>query len=73
MKIRDIKSDEVRNEAVRLCVLRRPDKRDEDIALDFSLIRAFDWERTPQKHFFWKALFNKIDLNTPELKLPKNQ
>jgi hypothetical protein len=70
MKISEIKSEEVRNEAVRLaigedgwCLTRKE-------ALNQSLFFAFDWERSPQKQDFWLDLHDKTTPNTPDLKLP---
>jgi len=71
MKISEIKSDEVRNEAVRLCVERKVSERNEEIALQFDLDSAFRWDLTPQGGFFWHKLNSGITPNTPDLKLPK--
>jgi len=70
MKISEIKSDEVRNEAVRLAV-EQNQKRNKEIALGFYLQRAFDWRRSPQGFFFWGDLYNETTPNTPDLKLPE--
>jgi primase-polymerase (primpol)-like protein len=72
MKIKDIKSDEVRNEAVRLAMRANGGNcqtQNEAMNKHFSL--AFTWEQTPQYHRFWSNIHNKITPNTPELKLPE--
>jgi hypothetical protein len=71
MKISEIKSDEVRNEAVRLCVERKPSERNKEIALEFDLYSAFRWDLTPQGGIFWNKLLTKKTPNTPDLKLPE--
>ena len=71
MKISEIKSDEVRNEAVRLALSRNPQFRTEKIVLDFSLGWVFAWKETPQNHDFWYDLYNGTTPNTPDLKLPE--
>jgi hypothetical protein len=74
MKISEIKSEEVRNEAVRLCIERKPSERNEEIALEFNLLGAFRWDLTLQGGIFWHKLCRKKTPNTPDLKLPeKNQ
>ena len=69
MKISKIKSDQVRNEAVRLCIERKPSERNEEIALEFDLDSAFRWDLTPQGGIFWNKLCSKTTPNTPDLKL----
>jgi hypothetical protein len=74
MKIKDIKSEEVRDEAVRL-TLENTDKdyanvSTEDEALECELIKAFDWDAEPYDFHFWYNLKNG-HTNTPCLKLPK--
>jgi hypothetical protein len=71
MKIKDIKSDEVREEAVMICVERNPSERNKDIALEFDLLDAFRWDITQQGLDFWQDLYEGIEPNTPNLKLPK--
>jgi hypothetical protein len=71
MKIKDIKSDEVRNEAVRLCVERKPSERNKEIALEFHLNSAFRWDVTQQGGEFWQDLRSGKTQNTPDLKLPE--
>jgi hypothetical protein len=71
MKISEIKSDEVREEAVRLCIERKPSERNKEIALEFHLLNAFRWDLTPQGGIFWNKLLMKKTPNTPTLKLPE--
>jgi hypothetical protein len=73
MKISEIKSDEVRNEAVRLCIEREPSERNKEIALEFDLLGAFRWDVTPQGVEFWCDIYDKKNPNTPDLKLPKQK
>jgi len=73
MKIKKIKSDEVRNEAVRLCIELNPSERNKERALGFHLHYAFNWCDSPQHHRFWSNIDNKITPNTPDLKLPKQE
>jgi hypothetical protein len=73
MKIKDIKSEEVREEAVRLAI-ENTDKdyanvSTEDEALECELIKAFDWDAEPYDFHFWYNLKNG-HTNTPCLKLP---
>jgi hypothetical protein len=70
MKISEIQSDEVQNEAVRLCVERKPSERNEEVALEFDLDSAFRWDLTPQGGIFWNKLNSGITPNTTDLKLP---
>jgi hypothetical protein len=72
MKIKDIKSDEVREEAVRL-LQHESYKRDfisRMEALDFALY-AFYWDTSPQGREFWHKLNSGTTPNTPDLKLPE--
>jgi hypothetical protein len=71
MKIKDIKSDEVRNEAVRLAIGVRGWCDDEKDARHTYLPLAFDWERSPQDVDFWNDLCKGTTPNTPDLKLPE--
>ena len=73
MKISEIKSDEVRNEAVRLTLADELGIHGEitkQNALEMFLIKAFVFMDSPQKEF-WFDLKNGTTQNTPELKLPK--
>jgi hypothetical protein len=80
MKIKDIKSEEVREEAVRLTLennkiglvaIRGFSKaKNEDEALECELIKAFCWDAEPYDFHFWYNLKNG-HTNTPCLKLPK--
>ena len=70
MKIKDIKSDEVRNEAVRLAMGKNGWCEDKKDTLKCYLWMAFDWELSPQKHSFWYYLCHNPSANTPDLKLP---
>ena len=70
MKISEIKSEEVRNEAVRLCIesdFTRADNKLE--ALEQRIYKAFQWMKTPQGIDFWGKL-RRDSINTPDLKLP---
>jgi hypothetical protein len=72
MKISEIKSDEVRNEAVRLAQLKEVGgccKSDKD-ALSRKIETAFDWSLSSQKGAFWFHIANNNN-NTPDLKLPE--
>jgi hypothetical protein len=71
MKISEIKSDKVRNEAVRLCIEREPSARNKEIALEFDLLGAFRWDVTQQGGDFWQDLRSGKTPNTPDLKLPE--
>jgi hypothetical protein len=75
MKISEIKSDEVRNEAVRLYMKERGIINREKEALNTHLRAAFLWEKTPQGDAFWRHLYYKSTYittpNTPDLKLPE--
>jgi hypothetical protein len=71
MKISEIKSDEVRNEAVRLAVGENGWCLTRKSALSRSLFSAFDWESSPQGIDFWNDLCEGTTPNTPELKLPE--
>jgi hypothetical protein len=71
MKISEIKSDEVRAEAVRLAILQNPEIRTKQIVLDFDLSWAFPWKLTPQGFDFWSDLHSGTTPNTPDLKLPE--
>ncbi len=73
MKIIDIKSDEVRNEAVRLALedeLGIHGEIKKEDALEMYIWNAFAFMDSPQKEF-WFDLKNGTTQNTPELKLPK--
>jgi hypothetical protein len=70
MKISEIKSDEVRNEAVRLAIGENGWCLTRKEALKQSLFLAFDWESSPQKEDFWIDLKKGTTPNTTELKLP---
>jgi hypothetical protein len=71
MKISEIKSDEVRNEAVRLAKCKEvggecnTDKK----ALRQNLMNAFLW-REVNDPLFWSHLNSGRTPNTPDLKLP---
>jgi hypothetical protein len=75
MKIKDIKSDEVREEAVRLTLADELGihgeitKKD---ALKMYIWKAFVFMDSPQKEF-WFDLKNFRIPNTPDLKLPKQE
>ena len=71
MKISEIKSDEVRNEAVRLATDELVWCDNEEDVIRTNLIFAFDWESSPQKKHFWLDLHDKTTPNTPDLKLPE--
>lgn len=71
MKIGEIKSEEVRNEAVRLFVLQSPKQRNEEMALNFPLFYAFPFGTTLQGRRFWFELQKGKTPNTPDLKLPE--
>jgi hypothetical protein len=74
MKIKDIKSDEVRNEAVRLALLANGGNcKNQNEAMNECISRAFSWDKTPQHHRFWNNIHNKITPNKPDLKLPKQE
>jgi hypothetical protein len=80
MKIKDIKSEEVREEAVRLSIeknalsfvffFRYLAKRH---ALKLELSDAFYWVHSPQGVYFWANLKKGTTPNTPDLKLPKQE
>jgi hypothetical protein len=76
MKIKGIKSDEVREEAIRLA-LNKTDYngicRTRNGALERTLAEAFCWTLTPQGQKFWQKLSEKKIENTPDLKLPHNE
>jgi hypothetical protein len=72
MKISEIKSDEVRNEAVRLTLADELGIHDEitkEDALEMYIWNAFAFMDSPQEEF-WFDLKNGTTPNTPELKLP---
>jgi hypothetical protein len=71
MKISEIKSDEVRKEAVRLAI-KAPfnDVSNESEALKATFFHAFNWMQSPQGFYFWLDLNNGKTPNTPDLKLP---
>jgi hypothetical protein len=71
MKISEIKSDEVRNEAVRLAIERDPEIRTEKMVSDFDLSWSFEWDETPQGGDFWYYLIMGETKNTTDLKLPE--
>jgi hypothetical protein len=74
MKISEIKSDEVRNEAVRLTLedeLGIHGEITKEDAMDKVLAVGFDWHDSPQLHQFWYDLYNGTTQNTPDLKLPE--
>jgi len=74
MKISEIKSDEVRNEAVRLAILHH--KKHYQISLrknevnELWLFWAFPDSATEYPEFWQELRMDKIE-NTPELKLPE--
>jgi hypothetical protein len=80
MKISQIKSEEVRNEAVRLAIethalsfvffFRYLARKK---ALKMELSDAFYWVHSPQGLYFWAKLKKGKTLNTPDLKLPKQE
>ena len=72
MKISEIKSDQVRNEAVRLAQLQEfwGECRSNEQSLQTKLSDAFQWNLTKQGFYFWIYLNNGTTPNTPELKLP---
>ena len=69
MKISEIKSDEVRNEAVRLAI-RGSGVNYQNTAMNKRISSAFAWVKTPQNYDFWSDLNNGTTPNTPDLKLP---
>jgi len=71
MKIKDIKSDEVREEAVRLALRIDELFENEQEALNSKLKHGFLFSETPQGFFFWGYLNSGATPNTPDLKLPK--
>jgi hypothetical protein len=71
MKISEIKSDEVRNEAVRLAIEAKGRCNNEEDVIRNNLIFAFNWESSPQKQDFWLDLHDGTTPNTPDLKLPE--
>jgi hypothetical protein len=71
MKISEIKSEEVRKEAVRLAIEERGWCDDEKDAIRTNLVLAFDWESSPQDVDFWDDLYEGTTPNTPDLKLPE--
>jgi 3-methyladenine DNA glycosylase/8-oxoguanine DNA glycosylase len=73
MKIKDIKSDEVRNEAVRLAQLETcyGSCKSNEEALEKGFDYAFQWDSTPQGFDFWNKLDMGTTPNTPDLKLPE--
>jgi hypothetical protein len=70
MKISEIKSDEVRNEAVRLYMKERGIINREKEALNSILRAAFIWNNSAHGHDFWNDLCDGTTPNTPDLKLP---
>jgi len=72
MKISDIKSEEVRNEAVRLAKLKNMSGgcSTDNQALRLLLIDAFLWHET-KEGVFWANLNNGLIPNLPDLKLPE--
>jgi hypothetical protein len=73
MKIKDIKSEEVREEAVRLAISENGWCDNKEDALKCSLWMAFDWKQSPQNNAFWYHLSHNNSANTPDLKLPKRE
>jgi hypothetical protein len=74
MKIKDIKSEEVRNEAVRLALLANGGNcKNQNEAMNECISRAFSWDKTPQHHGFWYHLCHNNSANTPDLQLPKQE
>jgi hypothetical protein len=71
MKISEIKSEEVRNEAVRLALKIGELFENEQEALNAKLIHGFVFFETPQGFFFWSYLNSGTTPNTPDLKLPE--
>jgi len=73
MKISEIKSEEVRNEAVRLAIEATfPNASNAEEALELSVESAFEWMCTPQGVDFWSKI-GHIDVNNIYLKLPKQE
>jgi hypothetical protein len=73
MKISEIKSDEVREEAVRLTLADELGIHGEitkEDALEMYIWNAFAFMDSPQEEF-WFDLKNGTTPNTPELKLPE--
>jgi hypothetical protein len=72
MKISEIKSDEVRNEAVRLAKLKDVfgECNTENQALNELLVNAFTWHET-KEGIFWANLNNGLIPNLHDLKLPE--
>jgi hypothetical protein len=69
MKISEIKSDEVRNEAVRLAIHKKIGYcKSQEEAMNSALFFAFDWRN--QNSDFWFKLRCGTTPNTPDLKLP---
>jgi hypothetical protein len=74
MKISEIKSEEVRNEAVRLALLANGGNcENQHEAMNECIESAFTWEQAPQHHRFWSNIYLKITPNTHDLKLPKQE
>jgi hypothetical protein len=71
MKIKNIKSDEVRNEAVRLAIESTfTSASNAEEALEQIVAMAFEWMETPQGVDFWSKISN-WDVNSRYLRLPK--
>jgi hypothetical protein len=71
MKISEIKSEEVREEAVRLAMDIGYHYKTKEKALNGQLGMAFTWDETPQGGDFWYYLIMGETKNTPDLKLPE--
>jgi hypothetical protein len=68
MKISEIKSDEVREEAVRLVIDRCFNEQE---ALNYNLKQAFSWRYSAQGFDFWADLEDGTTPNTRDMKLPE--
>jgi hypothetical protein len=69
MKIKKIKSKEVREEAIRLAKKYHPHMGFNDIK-NLDLDDYFYWEDSPQGYDFWLSLYGGKTPNSPDLKLP---
>lgn len=74
MKIKEIKSKEVRERAIEYTISSFSGivPMTEDKAMDKEILYGFKWVKTPEP-FFWAELDNGIITNTEDLKLPKSE
>jgi len=70
MKIKKIKSKEVREEAIRLAKKYHPHMPFNDIK-NLDLSDYFYWEDSPQGYDFWLHLYEGLTKNTKDLELPE--